>query len=41
MVGLQGRQQNEMEGKLQFHSHLTSMERTFPSLKVSNLKVGT
>ena len=29
----------EMEGKLQFHSHLTLMELTFTSLKVRNLKV--
>ena len=40
MVGLQGHQQYEMEGKLQFHSHLTLMEHTFPSLKAHNLKVG-
>ena len=31
----------EMEGKLQFHSHLTLMELTFTSLKVRNLKVCT
>lgn len=29
----------EMEGKLQFHSHLTLMELTFTCLKVRNLKV--
>ena len=30
-------QQQEMEGKLQFYSHLTLMECTLASLKVSNL----
>ena len=32
-------QQQEMEGKLQFHSCLMLMERTFASLKINNLKV--
>lgn len=36
---LKGRQQQETTGKLQFHSHLTLRECTFPSLKVRNLKV--
>ena len=38
-VELKDRQQQEMEGKLQFHSHLTLMECMFASLKVHNLKV--
>ena len=32
-------QQQEMEGKLQFHSCLMLMEHMFTSLKVCNLKV--
>jgi len=39
MVELKDCQQQEMEGKLQFHSHLTLLEYTFTSLKVRNLKV--
>ena len=39
MVELKDRQQQETEGKLQFHSRLKSMERVFESLKVHNLKV--
>ena len=39
MVELKGRQQQEMEGKLQFHSHLTLIECVFASFKVHNLKV--
>ena len=38
MVELKGHQQQEMEGKLQFHLCLMLMERTFASLKVHNLK---
>lgn len=39
MVGLQDHQQQETEGKMQFHSRLTLMERTFASIKVHSLKV--
>ena len=39
MVELKDCQQQEMEGKLQFHLRLTLMERKFASLKVCNLKV--
>ena len=39
MVVLKDRQQYEMEGKLQVHSRLMLMERTFTFWKVSNLKV--
>ena len=38
MVELKGHQQQEMEGKLQFHVCLMLMEHTFASLKVHNLK---
>ena len=38
-VELKDRQQQETEGKLQFHSHPTLMGRTSASLKVCNLKV--
>ena len=39
-AGPQGvHQQQEMGGELQFHSHLTVLERTFASLKAHNLKV--
>ena len=39
VIELKDRQQQEIKGKLQFHSHLTLIECTFPSLKVRNLKV--
>ena len=39
MGELKDLQQQVMEGRLQFHSHLTLMEHTFTSLKVHNLKV--
>ena len=39
MVELKDHQQQEMEGKLQFYSHLTLMEHTFASLKVHNVKI--
>ena len=39
MVELKDRQQEEAEGKPQFHARLTLMECTFASLKVHNLKV--
>ena len=39
MVELKDHQQQEMEGKLQFHSRLMLMERMFASLKVLNFKV--
>ena len=39
MLELKGHQQQETEGKLQFHSRLTLMQCTFVSLKVSTLKV--
>ena len=39
MAELKHRQQQETEGKLQFHSHLMLMEHTFASLKVCNFKV--
>ena len=38
MVELTDCEQQETEGKLQFHSRLTLMERTFASLKFRNLK---
>ena len=36
-IELKGRQQRQMEGRLQFHSHLTLIAFTFTSSKVSNL----
>ena len=39
MVELKGHQQQETEGKLQFHSSLSLMERIFASLKAHNLKI--
>ena len=39
MAGLKDHQQQETEGKMQFHSCLTLTERTFESLKVHSLKV--
>ena len=41
MVELKDRQQQETEGKLQFHSRLTLTEHKFASLKVRNLKFRT
>ena len=38
-IELKDCQQWQMEGRLQFHSHLTLMAFTFTSLKVSNSKV--
>ena len=39
MVELKDQQQQVMEGKLHFHSHLTLTERPFTPLKVHDLKV--
>ena len=39
MVELKDHQQEEMEGKLQFHSGLMLIELMFTSLKVLNVKV--
>ena len=39
MIELKDFQQYEMEGKLQFHSHLTLMACMFATLKVCNLMV--
>ena len=39
VIELKDRRQQEIKGKLQFHSHLTLIECTFASLKVRNLKV--
>ena len=39
-IELKDRQREEMEDKLQFHSHLTLMESMSASLKACSLKVG-
>ena len=39
MVEMKDRQQQEMGGKLQYHSHLIPRKRTFASLKARSLKV--
>ena len=39
MVELKNPQQEEMEGKMKFHSRLALTEHTFTSLKVHNLKI--
>ena len=38
MVELKDHQQQEMEGKLQFHSCLTLTENTFTSFEISQLE---
>ena len=39
MAELKDRQQQEMEGKLRFYSHLMLMEHSFTSLEVHNQKI--